>query len=78
MTIEDETGTANLVIHPPIWERDRHAARQAAVLIEGHAERQGQLVHIVVRKVHNLADQLTAACSSDSLARLPHRSRNFH
>ncbi|MGD8453071.1 MAG: error-prone DNA polymerase [Phycisphaerae bacterium] len=70
MTLEDETGTANLVVHPPIWERDKRSARgRLAVLARGHIERQGEVIHVVVRQLEDL---------SPRLATLAHRSRDFH
>ena len=70
MTLEDETGMANLVIRPPIWERDQRIARgKIALLAEGHIERQGEVVHVIVRRMHDL---------SARLANLAHRSRDFH
>ena len=70
MTLEDETGVANLVIHPPIWERNKRDARgKTALIAEGHIERQGEVVHLIVRRVSDL---------SARLSRLSHRSRDFH
>ncbi len=69
MTLEDETGNANLVVHPQIWERDARIARaKTALLVEGHVERQGEVVNVIVRRVHDL---------SQRMARLAHRSRDF-
>ena len=70
MTLEDETGIANLVIHPPIWERDKRVAkRKIAVMAEGHVERQGEVIHVIVRRLHDL---------SQRLRKFAHRSRDFH
>lgn len=69
MTLEDETGMANLVIHPPIWERDKSIGHSStALLAEGHVERQGAVVHVVVRRLEDL---------SARLVKLGHRSRDF-
>ncbi len=49
MTIEDETGLANLVITPPIFSRYRRVARQELfILARGKVERQGQVVNLIV------------------------------
>jgi len=70
MTLEDETGMANLVIRPNVWERERRVARKKIALIaEGHVERQGEVIHVMVRRLHDL---------SARLANLTHRSRDFH
>ena len=70
MTLDDETGMANLVIRPNIWERERRVARNKIALIaEGHVERQGEVIHVMVRRLHDL---------SARLAKLTHSSRDFH
>jgi len=70
MTLEDETGMANLVIRPNVWERNRRVARSKIALIaEGTVERQGDVIHVMVRRLHDL---------SERLANLRHRSRDFH
>jgi error-prone DNA polymerase len=70
MTIEDETGVANLIFRPEVFERFRRAARHGTCLfVRGRVERQGEVVHVNVRKVIDLTHEL------DGLART---SRDFH
>jgi error-prone DNA polymerase len=70
MTLEDETGTANLIVRPHIYERHRAAARHGVVVLaRGRLERQGEVVHILVDSIEN-ADW--------ALAELTARSRDFH
>jgi len=70
MTIEDETGVANLIIRPKIYQRFRKAARHAIVIrARGRVERQGDVVHVLVRAVEDL---------SSLTADLPRGSRDFH
>ncbi|MHC5001774.1 MAG: error-prone DNA polymerase [Planctomycetota bacterium] len=69
MTLEDETGIANLIVRPPIYERCRKAARHGIVLLaHGRVERQGEVVHVLVDVVEDLDDEL---------ADLRRRSRDF-
>jgi error-prone DNA polymerase len=71
MTLEDETGIANLIVRPRVFERYRKAARHGVfVVAKGSVERQGQVVHVMVRAIHEVSD----------LAAAPgvHRSRDFH
>ena len=43
VSLEDETGTVNLIVPPQVFERDRLAARCAtAILAAGNVERQGR------------------------------------
>ena len=70
VTLEDETGVANLVIHKPVWKRFDTLARQATMLIaHGRLERQNEVIHIVVQRLEELADQVGT---------LTHHSRDFH
>jgi error-prone DNA polymerase len=57
-TVEDEWGTANLVLYPDIVTRDRAAVIGARlVLAEGRVERtetaEVPIIHLVVRRLHN-------------------------
>lgn len=84
LTIEDETGPANVVVYPDVWEAASHPARRAAVLVvRGRIQRRGAVVHV-------LATQLEAAVlarggvvgerlshPSPPLAALPRMSRDF-
>jgi error-prone DNA polymerase len=57
MTIEDETGVANLVIRPAVYERYRRAIRHStAIVASGKIERAGQVVHVLVHQAKNLSD----------------------
>jgi len=57
MTIEDETGAANLILYPRVYERYRLAVRHSVgVVAWGRVERQGQVVHVMVSRVKNLQD----------------------
>ena len=70
VTLEDETGTANLIIRMDVWERFYHVARTApAYIAHGRLQNQGGVVHLLVTKLENL---------SASLADLRARSRDFH
>jgi error-prone DNA polymerase len=69
MTIEDETGTANLIVHRGTWERFHHVARRAGALIaRGILQRQHDVIHLLVDRL----DDLTA-----ELADVESRSRDF-
>jgi len=56
MTIEDETGIANLVIRPAVYERWYRALRHSVAIVAwGKVERQGQVVHVLVERAANLS-----------------------
>jgi error-prone DNA polymerase len=55
VTLEDETGVANLIVRPAIWERYRRAAATAtALLAHGRLERQGAVIHVLVSKLEDV------------------------
>ncbi len=59
-TLEDETGTTNLIIRPAIFERYRQVAAGAtALLVEGHIQRQGEVVHVQACRIHDLSRALS-------------------
>jgi len=56
VTLEDETGVANLVVRQAIWDRYRRVASSAVALVaHGRLERQGQVVHVLVNRLEDLA-----------------------
>ena len=70
MTLEDETGTANLIVWPQVWERYRRVGRLARALIAtGLLQRQEGVIHLVVDRLQDLTEQLPD---------LGHVSRDFH
>jgi len=59
VTIEDETGVANLIIRPDLYEKYRAAARHAHLLqADGLIERQGKVVHVMAKQLHDLSPLL--------------------
>ncbi len=70
VTLEDETGTANLIIRQNIWQRYYQAARTASALIaHGRLQRQENVTHVLVTRLEDL---------SQRLAGLRSVSRDFH
>jgi error-prone DNA polymerase len=70
VTLEDETGTVNVVVWRDLVERQRRELLGARLLaVEGVIERDGEVVHLVARR---LADH------SRLLGELLARSRDFH
>ena len=59
MTLEDETGAANLIFRPRIFDRFRREARHGlCLLVRGKVERQGRVVHVMVRHVVDLTPEM--------------------
>jgi error-prone DNA polymerase len=59
VTLEDETGVINLVVHRKTWERYYQVARGAAGMIaHGKLESKYSVIHVVVRQLEDLSDRL--------------------
>ena len=59
VTLEDETGTANLIIRQNVWKRFRDAALGANVLLaQGRLQRRGRVIHVIATKLENLSDRM--------------------
>jgi error-prone DNA polymerase len=75
MTLEDETGTANLIVRPRTWERCRRIGRHAgAILAEGRVEHRDGVTHLLVRRMVDLGPELARLAEGDAPAQ---RSRDF-
>ena len=75
-TLEDETGVANIIVWPPIFERYRRIVLGSRLLaVEGTLQREGLVIHVIAKSVSDLSPML------DHLAEgtpLPVASRDFH
>lgn len=59
VTLEDETGVANLIIRPTVWQRFRKAAHGATVLLaQGRLQREGLVIHVLATRLENLSDRM--------------------
>jgi error-prone DNA polymerase len=59
VTIEDETGTANLIVRMDVWERFYQVARTASAYIAyGRLQKEQEVIHVLVTKLENLAETL--------------------
>ncbi|MEM1186546.1 MAG: error-prone DNA polymerase [Planctomycetota bacterium] len=68
ITLEDETGIANLVVWKDTFEKFRRVAKLSTILlVQGTVERQGEVVHVHVAKIESLDSKLpqVAAVSRD-------------
>ncbi len=69
VTLEDETGSINLIVHLRTWQRYELTARRAtAMLVTGRLERQGIVIHVIAREIQDLQAEMEG---------LEHRSRDF-
>ena len=69
-TLEDETGSTNLVIWPKVMEAQRDAILSSSLmLVEGELQSAENVINIVARRIHN---------RSEWLGQLQTISRDFH
>ncbi len=78
VTLEDESGTANLIIWPKVWAAHRRLARGATVLgVDGRVQRQGDAVSVLVHRLWE-APAMTQQHADGDVEALAVRARNFH
>jgi error-prone DNA polymerase len=59
VTIEDETGPANLIIRQEVWERYRRvASRAGAYIAHGHLQRAEGVIHLLVDRLQDLTQAI--------------------
>ena len=91
ITLEDETGIANLVVWQSLFQQQRRLVLTARMIaVEGRIQREGDVVHLVAAGLHDLSDLLASLGDRDpgapppdlgadpSHSRLRLRPRNFH
>ncbi|MGF1641417.1 MAG: error-prone DNA polymerase [Rhodospirillales bacterium] len=85
VTLEDETGHANLIVWPAVFERFRRTVLGATLIgAAGPVQREGEVVHVLAERLWNLdplLDGLAADARPDRAAdeaRFDVRCRDFH
>lgn len=59
MTIEDETGFANLVIFEKLFDEFRKEILQARlIMVEGKVQIEGEVIHVIVKRCHDFSKLL--------------------
>jgi error-prone DNA polymerase len=70
VTLEDETGLANVIVHPRLAENQRRVLLSARLLgVFGILQREGEVIHLIAKRLVDL---------SELLGQLPTSSRDFH
>jgi len=61
ITLEDETGIANLVVWAKVFEQHRRTVLSAGmVAVRGRIQREGEVVHLVARRILDLSAELAS------------------
>jgi error-prone DNA polymerase len=59
ITIEDETGIANLIVWPSVYEKQRRIILSAGMLgVRGRVQREGEIVHIIAHWLTDMSGNL--------------------
>lgn len=67
MTIEDETGVANLVIFSNLFDKYRKEILQSKLIMaEGQLQVQGQVIHVIVKSLYNFSKWLRQLTPSNN------------
>ena len=70
VTLEDESGSCNLILWASVYERNRRTARYATLLqADGVVQREGQVIHILAKRLYDRTELLSG---------LNQPSRDFH
>jgi error-prone DNA polymerase len=73
ITLEDESGIANLVIWPAIFEKQRRIILAAGMMAAyGRIQRVGDVVHLVAHRLTDLSSELASVGDRDAAFPLPH------
>ena len=86
MTLEDETGIANLIVWADVFERFRRTVVSARLLIcTGRLQREGLVIHIITNRLEDCSERLDGLVDLGREAEppaptvtLPIMSRDFH
>lgn len=72
ITIEDETGPANIVVWPKLFERRRRVVLGSSMMaINGRIQREGEVVHLIAQQLFDLSVDLSSLSERDTDFRLP-------
>jgi error-prone DNA polymerase len=59
ITIEDETGVANLVVFQSLFDKFRKEIVQSRLLmVEGKLQKEGEVIHVIAKRCYNLSPLL--------------------
>ena len=66
ITIEDETGHANLVVWPPVFERQRLVVMSSSMIAcRGKVQKEGEVIHVVADQMTDLSALLASVGQRD-------------
>jgi error-prone DNA polymerase len=77
-TLEDETGIANIVVWPKLFERYRRETLESKLLcVTGELQREGIVIHVIAKRLYDLTHRLSALIGTDSPALEPPNTTGY-
>jgi len=71
-TLEDETGVANIIIWPKVFERYRRVVMRARLLgVRGKLQRESKVIHVIAMHLFDLSEHLDGLGSQGTEAAVP-------
>ncbi len=71
-TLEDETGVANVIVWPKVYEQYRRALLGARLLgVHGKLQREGLVIHVIADRLEDLSRHLSRLATVDTELRPP-------
>src|SRR3546814_19801782 len=69
MTLEDETGIANAIVWPKVFEQWRREVLSARlVVVEGMLQKEQEVIHVIARRFEDLSAELFDALAETAPA----------
>ena len=81
LTVEDETGSVNVIVWSRVFDRFRREAVTARMLaVRGKLQREGIVTHVIADRLEDLSELLAGLAGPDArpTRRPAFRSRDFH
>jgi error-prone DNA polymerase len=84
ITVEDDTGVANLIVWPSLFEERRRVILSAGMMgIRGRVQREGEVIHVIVKEVEDLTGMLQGVAQreggqGDAADPAVHRARDIY
>jgi len=73
LTMEDETGAANVIVWVKVFEKFRRVLLSSSMLaVRGRIQREGEVVHLVAHELNDLSGELASVGKRGSPFPLPH------
>ncbi len=79
VTIEDETGFANLVIWGTVFEKYRREVLRAKLfMVAGKVQKEGDVIHVIAQRCFDVSAMLKDLTEDQQSQEAFHKGRNFH